>query len=173
MAENDPRYPIGKFADSGDRSAERRATLIRELQNAPSELRAAVSGLSDKRLDTPYREGGWTIRQLVHHVADSHMHAYLRMKYALALDQPTIMDYDENVWVKFGDANGPIEPSLALLHAMHLRWVLFLRSLPAEDFERKFIHPVNGARTVALALEIYAWHGKHHVAHVVNARRTL
>lgn len=171
MAEIDPRYPIGKFADSLERTPERRATLFRELQNAPAELRAAVSGLSDRQLDTPYREGGWTIRQLVHHVADSHMHSYLRMKFTVASEKPAIMPYDENVWVTHADANGPIEPSLALLHALHMRWVMFLRSLPAESFERVFVHPASGEQTLARAVEVYAWHGKHHIAHIVAARR--
>jgi uncharacterized damage-inducible protein DinB len=167
----DPRYPIGNFADSGERTPERRLELIRQIQNLPAEMRAALSGMGDAELDRPYREGGWTVRQLVHHVADSHMHAYLRMKFAMTLDEPTIMPYDENKWVEFGDCAGPIEPSLALLQALHMRWAMFLRSLPAEAFDRKFHHPDNGPTPLGKALELYAWHGRHHVAHVLGARR--
>jgi len=162
----DPRYPIGPFADSGDRSPERRLELIRQLQNLPAELRAALSGLGDADLDQPYRPGGWTVRQLVHHIADSHMHAYLRMKFAITMDEPTILPYDENKWVALADATGPIEPSLALLQALHMRWTIFLRSLPDSAFERRFLHPENGPTTLARSLEIYAWHGRHHVAHI-------
>lgn len=165
----DARYPIGTFADSGDRSPERRTELIRQIQNLPAELRAALSGKGDAELDKPYRPGGWTVRQVVHHLADANIHGYLRMKFAVTDDNPTIRPYDENAWVAQADAQGPIEPSLALLQALHMRWALWLRSLPAEAFAREFYHPDNGPTPLAKALELYAWHGRHHVAHVKNA----
>lgn len=168
---SDPRYPIGRFHDSGDRSSERRATLIRDLQNLPADLRAAVSGMSDSQLDTPYRDGGWTVRQVIHHLGDANVNAYLRMKFAVADDRPTILPYDEDVWAEFADAKGPVEPTLALLQALHLRWSLFLRSLDEAQWDRVFIHPQNGETPVAKSLELYVWHGRHHLAHVTELKK--
>lgn len=171
--DTDPRYPIGQFRDSGDRSPERRAAVFRELANQPADLRQAVAGLGDAALDTPYRDGGWTIRQVVHHVPDSHMHSYIRMKFALTEDRPLIKPYDEQAWALFEDARGPVEPSLALLQSLHLRWVHFLRSLPIEAFEKVFVHPVLGDVPLARAVELYAWHGRHHITHITAARERL
>ena len=136
-------------------------------------VRAAVGGLSDSQLDTPYRDGGWSLRQVVHHVADSNINGYLRMKFAAAAEEPKILAYDEEVWAKFADATGPIEPSLALLHALHLRWVVFLRGLEEAAWERVFVHPQNGAQSLSNALELYAWHGQHHLAHVTETKKRL
>jgi uncharacterized damage-inducible protein DinB len=166
----DVRYPIGAFADSKDRSPERRLELIRQIQNLPAELRAACAGLGDAQLDLPYREGGWTVRQVIHHLADASLHGYTRMKFGALEDSPTILPYDENAWVTTADAHGPIEPSLALLQALHMRWAMFLRALTPADFDRVFQHPACGATPLAAALELYAWHGRHHVAHVLGAR---
>ena len=168
----DPRYPIGQFTDSLDRSPERRQTLIREIANLPSQIRAAITGLGDAQLDTPYREGGWTVRQVVHHVPDSHVNAYIRTRWALTEESPVIKAYDEVAWAELSDAKvGPIEPSLALLQALHLRWVSLWKSLPEEAFERKFIHPSGGEYTLDKQLELYAWHGKHHLAHITTLRQ--
>ena len=168
----DPRYPLGKFTDSQDRSPERRQTLLRDLANLPAQIRAAVTGLGDAQLDTPYREGGWTLRQVVHHVADSHVNAYIRTRWALTEDAPLIKAYDEVAWAELSDAQlGPIEPSLALLQALHLRWVSLLRALPEVAFSRTFRHPESGENSLARQLELYSWHGRHHVAHITGLRQ--
>src|SRR5215467_14075348 len=138
---SDPRYPIGKFHFEGPLSESGRVRSIAEIAAAPAALRAAVKGLSAEQLDTPYREGGWTVRQLVHHVPDSHMNAYIRCKLALTEDVPTIKPYDEAAWAKLADSSlTPVEVSLALLEAVHTRWVTLLRSLRPEDFQRRFKH---------------------------------
>jgi uncharacterized damage-inducible protein DinB len=168
----DPRYPIGNFADDEDRSAERRQSLIRDFANLPSQMRAAVTGLGDAQLDTPYREGGWTVRQVVNHVADSHMNGYIRTRWAMTEESPVIKAYDEVAWAELTDAKlGPIEPSLALLQALHLRWVSLWRSLPEEAFARVFIHPESGENTLGRQLALYSWHGRHHVAHITALRQ--
>jgi uncharacterized damage-inducible protein DinB len=173
LIEMDSRYPIGKFHDGKDRSPERRQLLIRDIANLPAQMRAAVTGLGDAQLDTPYREGGWTVRQVVHHVADSHVNAYIRTRWALTEDSPVIKAYDEVTWAELSDAKlGPIEPSLALLQALHLRWVSLLRALPEDAFTRVFIHPESGENTLGRQLELYAWHGQHHIAHITNLRQT-
>ena len=168
----DPRYPTGKFADGLVRTLERRQTLLRDIANLPAQMRAAVTGLGDAQLDTPYREGGWTARQVVHHVADSHLNAYIRTRWALTEVSPLIKAYDEAAWAELSDAKlGPIEPSMALLQALHLRWVSLLRTLPEEAFARAFRHPEGGENTLGTLLELYAWHGQHHVAHVTALRQ--
>lgn len=168
----DTRYPIGKFTDQTVRSPERRQTLIREIANLPAQLRAAVTGLGDAQLETPYREGGWTLRQVVHHLPDSHLNAYIRTRWALTEPNPQIKAYDEVAWAELSDAKlGPIEPSLALLQALHLRWVSLWRALPAEAFALTFQHPQSGENTLDRQLELYAWHGKHHVAHITTLRQ--
>src|SRR5205809_8062319 len=139
---NDPRYPIGKFEYQIPPTAEERQKLIDGIAQAPSRLREAIRGLSPEQLDTPYREGGWTVRQVVHHVPDSHMNAYIRFKLALTEHEPTIKPYDEAVWAQLVDARtGPIEPSLDLLEGLHQRWTLLLRSLSDQEVKRKFYHP--------------------------------
>ena len=169
----DPRYPIGKFSDTKDRSPERRQLLIRDIANLPAQIRAATTGLGDAQLDTPYREGGWTVRQVVHHLADSHVNAYIRTRWALTEEAPMIKAYDEGAWARLSDAQlGPIEPSLALLQSLHLRWVSLLRALPEEAFERKFVHPESGDNTLGKQMELYSWHGQHHLAHVTTLRQS-
>ncbi len=166
-AEPDLRYPIGRLARTTTLTADERCSAIEAIASAPQHLRQAVSGLSDAQLDTAYRPGGWTVRQLVHHVADSHMNAYTRFRLALTEDSPTIKPYDEARWADLEDARSlPADVSLRLLDAMHERWVALLRVTPPESFQRILMHPENGPMTVDTLLSIYSWHGRHHTAHV-------
>ena len=168
----DPRYPIGRFEQPLEATPELRRQAIEVIAEAPAKLRAAVAGLSPVQLDTPYREGGWTVRQVVHHVPDSHLNAYVRLRLALTEEQPAIRPYQENLWAELPDAkSGPVEVSLALLDALHGRWVRLWRSLSAEQFGRVFIHPDYGPRTVDWLVFLYAWHGRHHTAHITELRR--
>ena len=164
----DLRYPIGTFTMTPVPTRDEIAGWIDEIAAAPAALRAAVGGLNDSQLDTPYRPGGWTVRQVVHHVADSHMNAYTRYKLALTEDTPTIKPYDEAAWATLADSRQtPIAVSLSLLDALHTRWVAVLEAMKAEDFERPLMHPVNGPMTLDRLLQLYAWHGRHHTAHVM------
>jgi uncharacterized damage-inducible protein DinB len=169
-AMGDLQYPIGRFSFPDSTTAEQRQAWIREIVRAPRELRAAVADLSLEQLDTPYRPGGWTVRQVVHHVPDSHMNAFIRLKLALTEDQPTIKPYDEARWAKLPDAALPVEPSLALLEALHVRWVQLLESMSERDYQRAFVHPESGAWRLDQYLAQYAWHGRHHVAHITSLR---
>ena len=166
----DPRYPIGKFVPERDPTPEKRAAMIRDITAMPAGLRAAVNGLTPAQLDTPYRDGGWTVRQLVHHVADSHMNSFVRFKLALTEEKPQIKPYDQDAWVTLPDAHGDITSSLAILDGLHARWAALLLSLKGSDFSKTFLHPENGPTTLDRALQIYAWHGKHHTAHVTALR---
>jgi uncharacterized damage-inducible protein DinB len=167
-----PRYPVGKYEEPAKVTPELRARAIQEIAATPEKLRAAVTGLNDTQLDTPYREGGWTVRQVVHHVADSHMNSYVRFRLALTETEPTIKPYEESAWAKLEDAAyAPIEVSLRLLDPLHERWVRLLRSLKPEDFARTFRHPEHGARTIDWMLFLYEWHGQHHTAHVTELRK--
>ena len=164
----DLRFPIGPMPTLTEVSAEQRSQLIADLASLPEALRKAVAGLTEDQLDTPYRPDGWTVRQVVHHVPDSHMNAYIRFKLALTEPRPTIKPYAEARWAELPDtAATPIATSLDLLANLHQRWVILLRALGDNDFERTFVHP-DMEQPVALktALGMYAWHGKHHVAHV-------
>ena len=165
---DDPRYPIGKFVFDGDVSDAARATRIADIEAAPRQLRSALDGLTQEQLDSPYRPGGWTLRQVAHHVPDSHMNAYVRFKLTLTENTPTIKPYDEARWAELPDTREtPIEVSLALLDCLHRRWVTLLRALDPADFSRTFVHPEQGrATTLDATLALYAWHGKHHVGHV-------
>jgi len=163
----DLRYPIGKLERKSLLSASERSGAIDAIAKAPSELRAVVKGLSDEQLDTPYRPDGWTVRQLVHHVADSHMNAYTRFRLALTEDAPTIKPYDERSWAELPDVRAmPIEPSLAILDGLHARLDHLLRATDAAGFARTVTHPENGPMTLDALLSVYSWHGRHHVAHV-------
>jgi hypothetical protein len=167
----DLRYPIGKFSVEGEITPTRREEWIAEIAAAPSHLRKALSGLTDEQLATPYRPGGWTLRQLAHHVPDSHMNSYVRFRLALTEDEPTIKPYAEDRWAELDDARtAPIELSLALLDSLHARWLLLLRALPDADWKRTFRHPELGTMTLERNLALYAWHGRHHVAHVTSLR---
>jgi len=166
QTEIDSRYPIGKFRQAEANVADHESAIA-TIAALPEKLRAAVEGLSEAQLDTPYREGGWTVRQLVHHVADSHMNSYVRMRLALTEDWPTIKPYDEKLWAQLSDAStAPVEVSLELLTALHERWVLLLRSLTEEQWQRGYVHPENGRQTLAEAAALYEWHSRHHVAHI-------
>jgi uncharacterized damage-inducible protein DinB len=168
----DPRYPIGKFEMPKETSPALRQQAIEEISKAPANLRVAVTGLKDTQLETPYREGGWTLRQVVHHVPDSHMNAYIRWRLALTEKEPTIKPYEEAQWANLEDArSAPIEVSLALLDALHDRWVRLLRSLRVEHLALTFRHPEHGVRTLEWMLFLYAWHGRHHTAHITELRK--
>jgi hypothetical protein len=170
----DLRYPIGEFSFSGTPSHDERAVLIAEIADTPEWLRAAVQGLTPEQLDTPYRPGGWTVRQLVHHVPESHMNSYIRFKLAMTEDQPTIKPYFEDRWAQLQDSlDSPVELSLDLLEALHRRWVSFLRSLKDEDFDRTFQHPELGVVSLKKNVALYAWHGRHHVAHITALRERM
>jgi hypothetical protein len=171
----DPRYPIGKFHFDGPPTEDQRTQLIADIEQAPSALRAAVTGLSPQQLDTPYREVGWTVRQVTHHVPDSHMNAYIRFKLALTEDEPTIKPYAEDRWAELADTQStPVEVSLVMLDSLHNRWVRLLRSLEPDDWKRTFRHPESGSLvSLEKNLASYAWHGKHHVAHVTELRKKM
>jgi len=170
----DPRYPIGKFTYTDPPSEEDRARFIREIEQTPANLRAAVKGLSPQQIETPYREGGWTIRQVVHHVPESHMNAYIRFKLALTEDQPLIKPYMEDRWAKLPDAQAtPLETSLALLDSLHDRFVRLLRLIKPEEWKRTFRHPELGVVPLEKNLALYAWHGKHHLAHITELRKKM
>ena len=170
----DPRFPIGRFARPAPGVALPEGLLrgaIADLAELPEQLRNAVGGLDHAQLDTPYREGGWTVRQLTHHVADSHMNAFLRVRKALTEDAPTIMAYDEKAWAELPDTVAPVEWSLELVESLHARWVLLLHSLSPAEWQRTFVHPEHGPQTVEFATLLYAWHSRHHLAHVTHLRR--
>ncbi len=170
----DLRYPIGEFSYPGEETADERRRAIDEIEATPVRLRAAVQGLSPQQLDTPYRPGGWTVRQVVHHVPDSHLNAYTRFKLALTEDEPTIKPYDEARWAELADVRtAPLGVSFRLLEALHQRWVLLLRSLRPEDFRRTLRHPQQGVMTLEQMLCYYAWHGRHHVAHITSLRERM
>src|SRR5437867_11283922 len=170
----DPRYPIGKFNWSGSSTVEERSRFIDEIAAVPQLMRGAAAGLNSSQLNTPYRDGGWTVRQVVHHVPDSHMNAYVRYKLALTEDEPTIKPYAEDRWAQLADSKStPIEVSLALLDSLHTRWVRLLRSLEPTDWKKNFRHPELGLVSLEKNLGIYAWHGKHHVAHVTELKKGM
>ncbi|HTV15174.1 MAG TPA: bacillithiol transferase BstA [Acidobacteriaceae bacterium] len=167
----DPRYPVGRF-HRNEADIENHAKSIATLAALPANLRAAVDGLSDAQVDTPYRDGGWTIRQLVHHVADSHMNACVRLRLALTEDWPTVKAYDEKLWAELSDARtAPIGISLELLEGLHARLVALLNSLTEEQWQRGYSHSENGRTRIAEAAALYAWHSRHHVAHITELRK--
>jgi hypothetical protein len=162
------RYPVGRPPrETAPLDARKRAELIGILEQAPATLRALVKGVTDAQLDTPYRPGGWTIRQVIHHLPDSHMNAYVRIKMAATEDAPTVKTYEESLWADLPEAkSAPIAMSLDLFDALHRRWVAFLRALPDAEFQRTYVHPKLGPMTVDSVLRMYAWHCGHHAAHV-------
>jgi hypothetical protein len=168
---SDLRYPIGKFSFSEPLTEEQKEKFLGDISHTPANLRAAVSGLSEPQLDTPYRPEGWTVRQVVHHVPDSHLNAYVRFKLALTEDEPTIKPYAEDRWAVLADSQTtPIEVSLMLLESLHTRWMRLLGSLAAADWKRTFRHPEMGVMNLEKTLALYAWHGRHHVAHITSLR---
>ena len=171
---NDPRYPIGKFNYEGPPSEEQRKKLIEDIAQTPAALRAAVNGLSPEQIETPYRDGGWTVRQVVHHVPESHMNAYIRFKLALTEDEPTIKPYEEDRWAKLSDVQStPLEVSLSLLELLHDRWVRVLKSIRPEEWKRSFKHQQLGVVPLEKNLCLYSWHGRHHVAHITELRKRM
>jgi hypothetical protein len=172
---DDPRYPIGPFRSVGRvLEPDERSRLIDAIAAHPANMRAAVSGLDGAQLDTPYREGGWTVRQVVHHVVDSHLNSYIRFKLAVTEDHPRITTYEQEAWANLPDGKtAPVEGSLAILDAFHPRWVSFLRALPEHAFSRTVDHPELGSITVDTLLEVYGWHCPHHEAHVTGLRERM
>jgi hypothetical protein len=167
----DLRYPIGTYSSKMTLTPEERVAAIATIAQTPARLRAAITGLSPEQLDTPYREGGWTVRQVVHHLPDSHINAYVRFKLALTEDEPTIKPYDEALWASLPDTQDtPIEVSLALLTMLHGRWVILLQGMRPEQFARRLNHPERGLETLDAKLAEYAWHGEHHVTHITSLR---
>ena len=168
----DIRYPVGKWIRQPVENDAARAGLIRHIEELPAKLKAAVAGLTDTQLDTPYRPEGWTPRQIVHHVADSHMNAYIRFKLAVTESHPTIKPYNEQTWAETSEAkSGPVSLSLPLLESLHQRWVTFLKSLDSAAFARTVMHPEKGSMTLDDLLDLYAWHSRHHTAHITEMRK--
>jgi hypothetical protein len=168
------QYPVGRFTAPDTVTQAMRDEAISELIETPFAMHRAVHGLTEAQLDTPYRDGGWTVRQVVHHVADSHMHAYLRVKFALTEESPTIRPYDEGAWAMLPDvAIVPVEVSLALIDGIHARWIACLNGTPASQMTRPFVHPELGPQPIDLSLLRYAWHGRHHVAHITSLRTRM
>jgi hypothetical protein len=174
FAMTDLRYPTGRFVPDPNPTPETRNRHIDQIAALPVRMRQAISGLKEDQLNTPYRDGGWTVRQVVHHVPDSHMNAYVRFKWALTENEPTIKAYEEAEWAKLKDSElVPVEVSLAMLESLHARWVVLVRSLKHEDFLRKFTHPASGPHDVDWLLQLYSWHGNHHVAHITSLRERM
>src|SRR5438270_12983949 len=170
----DLRYPVGKFEYQGPSNESQRRLLIQQIADTPGNLRSATKALSQAQLDTPYRDGGWTVRQVVHHLPDSHMNAYVRFKLALTEEEPTIKPYAEDRWAELADSKStPIEVSLTLLESLHERWAQLLRSLSPEEWKRQFRHPQLGEVPLEKNVALYAWHGRHHVAHVTELRKRM
>jgi hypothetical protein len=173
-AMTDPRYPIGKFSFDGKLTTDQKTQYLNDIEQTPAQLRAAVAGLSEQQLNTPYREGGWTVRQLTHHIPDSHVNAYIRFKLALTEDEPTIRPYMEERWAELPESRqAPVEMSLALLDSLHHRWTIALRNISEPEWKRTFRHPDLGVVSLERNLALYAWHGRHHVAHVTVLREKM
>jgi|SRR5580698_967844 uncharacterized damage-inducible protein DinB len=171
---HDLRYPIGRFTPPIQSNPDIRSRQIETLRELPQRLHGAVEGLSDDQLETPYREGGWTVRQLIHHVADSHANSYVRFKLALTEEWPTIKLYDEAAWALLADSKAtPVDVSLSLITALHTRWVALLESLTDADFHRGYNHPESGRQNLATALALYDWHSRHHTAHITRLRERM
>ena len=172
---DDPRYPLGRFTYEGPATPARRAAWIDRIAATPARLRAAVEGVDDATLDTPYRDGGWTLRQIAHHIHDSHMYGLIRTRHALTEERPPIQPYFEDRWAELADGRtAPVDLSLRLLEALHGRWVILLRSLAEADFARAVDHPsYEGGLSIERLLALYAWHGEHHVAQIELARERL
>jgi|SRR5687767_11984388 len=170
---SDLRYPIGKFVPAAPITDAMRQAAIEQIATLPSRMRDAVAGLTEAQLDTPYRPDGWTVRQVVHHVPDSHVNAYIRLKLALTEDAPTIKPYNEQTWARLADSQMPVEVSLSLLESVHARWTVLCRHLKPSDWQRTFNHPEypEGPRTIDWLIQIYAWHSNHHLAHITSLRQ--
>jgi uncharacterized damage-inducible protein DinB len=171
---SDPRYPIGRFIPDPNPTPDTRKRHIEQISGAPARLRQAITRLSPDQLRAPYRDGGWTVQQVVHHLPDSHLNAYIRFKWAMTEDAPTIKAYDETAWAKLKDSEStPVDVSVTLLESLHARWTVLLRSLWPEDFQRRFTHPDSGPHDLDWLLQLYSWHGNHHVAHITSLRERM
>jgi hypothetical protein len=173
MTDDDARYPVGRYEYTGPGGDAQRKPWIDAIAETPARLREAVRGLSNDQLETPYRDGGWTVRQVAHHLPDSHLNAYVRFKLALTEEQPTVKPYEEAAWAELADGrSAPVEISLALMDALHERWVLLLRSMKGSAWDRTYLHPEHGTiSTLDKVLGLYEWHGRHHVAHITALRK--
>ncbi len=170
----DPRYPIGQLQPRHELTPGERVFAIEQIAQTPERVRVAISGLNAEQLDTAYREGGWTVRQVVHHLADSHMNSYVRFKLALTEPEPIVNTYDEALWAELADSRlTGVEVSLALLDALHQRWVVLLRDMRPENFARRINHPELGVISLDWLLGEMAWHGAHHVAHITSLRERM
>jgi uncharacterized damage-inducible protein DinB len=169
----DPRYPVGTYKYENPFTDTQRQQLIATIAELPVKIREAVAGLNDRQLDTPYRDGGWSVRQTVHHVADSHMNSFIRFRLAITEDNPTIKPYHEELWADIADAQEPVEVSLTLLDSLHRRMDVMLRSFEPEYWRRTLVHPDNGQMTLDKLLGLYAWHSRHHVAHITELRKRM
>jgi uncharacterized damage-inducible protein DinB len=168
----DIRYPTGKFTAQENYSEEEISRFIKRLEELPSKLEEAVRNLSDEQLNTPYREEGWTVRQVVHHVADSHMHAYIRTKWTLTENEPVIKAYLEKLWAETSETKSHPDISISFLKSLHHKWVILLRSIPPSDLNRFFVHPETKRQvTLKTLMGTYAWHGEHHLAHITNLKK--
>jgi uncharacterized damage-inducible protein DinB len=168
----DLRYPVGKWETKGPFTNAQRKAMIESVAAAPAKLRAAVAGFNDAQLNTPYRPGGWTVRQTIHHVADSHMNAYIRFRLGITEAEPPVKAYDEKSWAELLDARtAPVDISLVLIEALHKRWVMLLETVREIDFNRNVRHPVNGTMSLDDLLALYEWHGRHHVGHITALRQ--
>jgi hypothetical protein len=171
QSDSDPRYPVGAFIRPEIITPDERVGAVATLAELPEQLRNAVDGLNFAQLSTPYRLGGWTLRQVVHHLADSHMNAYIRVPFALTEDWPMVKPYDEAAWAMLHDAaTAPVEWSLELVESLHARWVMLLQSLDESQWQRGYNHPEDGPVTVEMAALTYAWHSRHHIAHITHLR---
>ncbi len=169
-AENDLRFPIGKFDSEREVTTDLRGKFIEAIKELPDKLSNAIAGLNDEQLDTPYRPEGWTVRQTVHHVADSHLNSYCRFKLALTEDVPTIRPYHQDLWAELKDSEMPVEVSMKIVEGIHARWANLLEAMSGEDFQRKLIHPDSGEWMLEKFLGLYEWHGRHHTAHITSLR---
>ncbi len=170
----DLRYPVGPFQPKPAISERERKEMIRQIAETPAILRKEITGLNEAQLDTPYRPGGWTVRQVVHHLPDSHLNSYIRFKLALTENEPTIKPYQEHLWAELPEAkSGPLNLSLDLLESLHKRWVTVLENMSSEDFARTLIHPESGKMNLDRVLQLYAWHGRHHIAHITHLKKRM
>jgi len=168
------RYPIGRFTPPQNTTPETRSAQIETLRSLPEALQSAINGLNLTQLDTPYRQDGWTVRQLIHHIADSHANSFIRCKLALTEDWPTVKPYDEKAWAELSDSRGvPVGISMQFIGALHARWVALLESLSEADFQRGYHHPESGRQNLAHVLALYAWHSLHHTAHITDLRARM
>lgn len=169
---SDPRYPIGPFAAKDSYTSEEVQVNITRIESLPPKVEAAVRGLSTQQLDTPYRDGGWTVRQVVHHLADSHMNAYIRTKWTMTEATPTIKAYDEKLWAETPETRAEPVVSLSLLTSLHAKWTLLLKGLKASDLSKEFFHPESKKhQRMDRVIALYAWHGEHHLAHITELKK--